>query len=347
MFHTVSQIEPIGAPRDLELSDRTKRRLVDGVPINTRRGYQGDRERFERWCQENNRSHLPATPQTLTEYVSHLADGKTGPATIRRAITSIRTQHTIAGFDPPMTKGALIVLKEYRKSGDAPRAVPSAPLLLADLRKVIDHCAPPDTPGGARDRALIVLGWVMMARRSEIAALNVDDVLPTAEGLEVLVVASKTDQDADGCVVTVPYGGHPETCPVRLTTAWIDLVGAPSGPLFRPVDRHGRIGGREGFAGRYNRDRLTGQAVHDILTRAVGRAGLPGRRVVTDEHGRKTPGFTAHSLRSGSATTAYREGADLLAIARHGRWMDGSPVLLRYIRSVDKWKENPMRGVGL
>ena len=66
------------------------------------------------------------------------------------------------------------------------------------------------------------------------------------------------------------------------------------------------------------------------------RAGLPNANEIT-----------AHSLRAGGATAAYRAGAPIATITRHGRWAEGSPVVLRYIRAVDKWKDNPMAGVGL
>jgi hypothetical protein len=34
-------------------------------------------------------------------------------------------------------------------------------------------------------------------------------------------------------------------------------------------------------------------------------------------------------------------------IAAHGRWAPTSPVVLGYIRAVDRWADNPMHGVGL
>ena len=37
----------------------------------------------------------------------------------------------------------------------------------------------------------------------------------------------------------------------------------------------------------------------------------------------------------------------MTAIAAHGRWAEGSPVVHTYIRAADKWKDNPMRGIGL
>jgi hypothetical protein len=47
------------------------------------------------------------------------------------------------------------------------------------------------------------------------------------------------------------------------------------------------------------------------------------------------------------SAVAYPAGAPVSVIARHGRWAEGSPVVLRYIRAVDRWRDNAMRNVGL
>jgi integrase len=68
--------------------------------------------------------------------------------------------------------------------------------------------------------------------------------------------------------------------------------------------------------------------------RTAERAGLAGR-------------YTGHSLRRGGAAAARKAGHDLVTIARHGRWKDGSPVLLGYLEDANRWTDNPMQGVGL
>jgi hypothetical protein len=57
--------------------------------------------------------------------------------------------------------------------------------------------------------------------------------------------------------------------------------------------------------------------------------------------------YTAHSLRAGGTTVSYAAGHPASMIAEHGRWKADSPIVLRYIRAVDKWRENTTRGVGL
>lgn len=324
--------------RDLALGDEARRLLKKGVAENTRRGYGADRATFNGWCAATGRTPLPATAQTLAEYVTALALAGLAPATIRRAMTSIRTMHQAAGLAPPVTKAALTILRGYVRDG-APRAAPADPLLIEDLRRLVETCDP-DTVAGARDRALLVLGWTMMARRSELAELDVEDVRVSHDWLRVTVRRSKTDQDGVGAVVEVPRGEHAETCPVRLVEAWLAVLGETTGPLFRPVDRHGRMGGDPRFAGRAKGARMAPQAVEVVMRRAVLRAGLTGA-------GAAGPRLTPHSMRAGGATQSYEDGASPLAIARHGRWLDGSRVLLGYIRTVDKRRDNPMRRVGL
>jgi len=167
-----------------------------------------------------------------------------------------------------------------------------------------------------------------MGRRSELVALELNDVTETPDGLEVLIRASKTDQDARGAVVAVPPGQHPDTDPVRLVRAWRARLaehGITEGRLLRSVTRHGRLGAS-----------LSADAVSDLVRAAARRAGLPDAGT-----------YSAHSLRAGGATAAYRGGAPVSTIAAHGRWAPGSPVVLSYIRAVDRWRDNALTGIGL
>ena len=95
-----------------------------------------------------------------------------------------------------------------------------------------------------------MLGFSMMARRSELAALDIADVDFTRDGMEVTVRVSKTDQDAVGEIVPIPYGTHPDTCPVRTVENWLLRLsrryGIDTGPLLRSVTRHGDLGFRMG-----------------------------------------------------------------------------------------------------
>jgi site-specific recombinase XerD len=298
--------------------------VARGVAEETRRGYAGDLRRYEAWCAVRGLPAYPASPERLVNYVAHLAGQGKAPSSMERALAAILTAHRLRGFPRPDTKAARVAIKSARReraeAGGGPRKATAA--TVSDLRAMVTT-VDAGRLIGLRDRAVIVIGFAGMLRRSEVAALSVTDVVERPEGLEFTIRYAKTDQAGEGRIVALPYGSFPETCPVRTLAAWRTAAGISEGPLFRRVDRHGHLLGP-----------MTGQAVSMVIDRAAERAGLAGR-------------YTGHSLRRGGATAARRAGHDLVTIARHGRWKDGSPVLLGYLEDADRWTDNPMQGVGL
>ena len=298
--------------------------VAEGVAAETRRGYAGDLGRYGAWCSERRLAPIPASAERLVNYVAHLAAEGKAPSSIERALAAVLSAHRLAGAARPDTKAARTAIKALRRrraeAGSGPRKATAAS--VAELRRLVDGLDA-STLIGARDRAVILLGFAGMLRRSEVAALTVADVDESAEGLSVTVRHSKTDQAGEGAVVAILPGSFADTCPVRAVAAWQEAAGIVDGALFRRVDRHGRLLGP-----------MSGQAVAMVIARAAERAGLTGR-------------YRGHSLRRGGATAARKAGHDLVTIARHGRWKDGSPVLLGYLEDSDRWTENPMRGVGL
>lgn len=335
------EIRPDGSltPADTTLSDGARERIRASVPQSTRRVYSGDWTRYTAWCAEAGRTALPATAQTLSEYANLLADAGRAPSTIERAMAAISTAHHAAGHERPDLRGARRVLRRYRRErAEGGASVRKAAPVTVDALRAMATAIDLDAPTGVRDRALLVLGFALGARRSEVAALNLADLAETDEGLEVTIRTSKTDHDSAGRTVAVPYGSHPDTCPVRTVRAWravLAAAGRHAGPLFLRIDRHGNLG--RAPTGRGSADgRLTGQAVALVVNRVAARAGLD-----------PAAAWSGHSLRRGFATEAYRHGANRLRIARHGGWDDDSRALSGYIEDVDRWKENPLTGIGL
>ncbi|MDH6460134.1 site-specific recombinase XerD [Micromonospora sp. A200] len=328
------------APRDYHLSDDAWELIREATPESTRRAYQEDWKRFTDWCAEQERTPLPATGETLAQYAAHLALGEKAPATIGRAMAAIAKAHELAGAGPLDRRGVKDVLRGYRKRyAKQGGTVKRAPALTLTALRAMVATLDPDTLVGVRDRAVIVLGFAMGARRSEIAALNLADLEPHPEGLQVTVRLSKTDKDGRGRIVAVPYGSNLATCPVRAVEQWRTALahhGRQDGPLFVRIDRHGRVG--HVATGRGDTDgRITGETVANIIRRAAVAAGLDA-----------ADAFSGHSLRRGFATAAYAApDADLVRIARHGGWKEGSAALFGYLEEVDRWRKNPAAGIGL
>jgi integrase len=222
------------------------------------------------------------------------------------------------------------------------------------MRCLLDTCT--DSPAGKRDRALMLLGYYMAARRSELVNLTHDDIRLTVDGLEVYIAWSKTDKEGEGVWVAIPSNDkHEEYDPFTALQAWLAVCreqGITNGPLFRAVNRYGTIRGRGG---------MDGQAVEVLFSRARMKAFLCAKTIYEtpsrDKAARKAAGvvmalidpdkvkLTPHSLRRGWATDARLAGWDLLEIARGGRWSPESRVLHIYVEEVEKWlrhQHNPM-----
>ena len=135
------------------------------------------------------------------------------------------------------------------------------PLLREELFATL--AAMGDRPKDARDRALLLLGFVGGFRRSELCALTREDFQPVRQGLIVTIRRSKTDQEGAGRKIGIPLG-RTAHCPVTAVERWIAAVVTMTGPLFRPVDRPGRISAA----------RLSGDAVSVVVRERVVAAGF-------------------------------------------------------------------------
>ncbi len=130
----------------------------------------------------------------------------------------------------------------------------AAPLMPPKLFDVIDACptvkqwktpSRPDEPSlaGARDRALLLVGFTAALRRSKLAALRVEDLGEHPNGLVVSIPRSKTNQTgAQAELAVLPRGTRPSRCPVTAITTWLEATGITDGPLLRRVTKANRAG---------------------------------------------------------------------------------------------------------
>jgi integrase len=140
---------------------------------------------------------------------------------------------------------------------------------------------------GKRDRAILLLGFAGAFRRSELVALNVTDLEPLPGGLRISIRRSKTDQEGQGKAIGIPFGSI--DCPVEAVRTWLAASGIIQGPIFRSIDRRGRLSGK----------RLSGRSVANIVKKYAKLAGW------------EPEAFSGHSLRSGFLTSAAANGASI------------------------------------
>ncbi len=291
---------------------------------NTIRAYRADLADFTLWCADHDLTRLPAAPETVALYISALAQAGARASTIQRRLSALSQAHQLVGYEPSPTQAPLVrstMAGIRRRLGIAPEQ--KTPTLTPDLRRMVATC-PNDTLAGARDRALLLLGFAGAFRRSELVSLDVDDLEETADGLRVQLRRSKTDQEGEGREVGIPFGQHPETCPIRALRAWRAAGPIQAGPVFRPINRHDQL----------QEMRLTDKGVARIVKRAAERAGLGPSR------------YAGHSLRAGLATAAAEGGASERAIMKQTGHRSVTMVR-RYIRSGTLFQENAAAYVGL
>ncbi len=342
---------------DFALPDEAAALIAEAVPDNTARAYRSRWRSFEAWCLAAGRVALPATAQTVAAYLTYLATARGLKATTAAAhLSAIAAVHRAAGEVPPDGLAARKIImaarqREARRDGRyGPRK--ALPLMAADLAAVVRACDPA-TAAGLRDRAVVLLGFALLARRSELAALNISDVvLVPGAGLEVTIRSSKTDPNAAGVVRRIHYASHEPVCPVRAVLAWTSFLagrGVTTGPLFTRIDRWGRSGA--GAGGRYTsaatRDgRLRPQAIGGIIAAACAAAGLGAEDFANSGGAGAGRRHTGHSVRRGGATSMLRAGAAPLTVSRHGRWTDGSRSFAGYVEEATGFgDDNPTKGL--
>ena len=214
--------------------------IDESLAPNTRRAYAASLGIFRAWCDGQGIGSLPAAPETVAAFLAAEAKAGRKVATIGQRIAAIRWAHESQDLDSPTaSKGVKATMAGIRRTlGTAPQR--KAPATVDRLAAMVAH-ADKKTLKGKRDRALLLFGFASAVRRSELVALELDDLEFTDRGLLVTVRRSKTDQEAQGHQRAVPHGRRKETCPVRAVEAWIEAAGLEEGRLFRSLDRHENV----------------------------------------------------------------------------------------------------------
>jgi integrase len=318
--------------RDRHLSGETIADLQRATAPNTERAYDRWWRLAVDWCEQEQRTVLPMTAQTLAEFVGHLkrsVSPRTGrpysPSSLNQAVAAIRTAHYRAGYEgEPHTRAALNLIKVHRqdRAEDGWRTRRAKPVTLDVLRLMLAACDQ-GSVSGRRDATILCLGYGLMGRRSELAAVRIEHLTMGEDWLTVWVPKSKTDQSAQGEEVEIPRELAPDIDAVAVVRGYLEALAGhqvTSGPLLRRIDRWGNLG-----------DGLSGAAVNDVVKQLAQAARLSDAERTT-----------AHGLRAGGPTDAAERGVPIPFIAEHGRWSKSSTQVLTYVRQHDRRRNNPL-----
>lgn len=282
--------------------------LDNALSCSTRRSYRSDLAHYMVAG-----GVVPSTDEMVAAYLTNHAK-VLRIATLRRRLVSISKAHTMQGYDDPAKSDLVrLTMRGIRRVHGVPQRQVAA-ILKDDLILMLSRTHA--NAKGARDRALLLVGFCAALRRSELVSLRVQDLDFTDQGIILTLARSKTDQMGQGRKIGIPFG-RGRVCPVKSVIDWLSHTGATQGPLFRAVSKGGAIG----------QEALSDRSVATIIKKYAAMADLPPEK------------YSGHSLRSGLVTSAAQHGISSWKIrAQTGHQSDA--MLSRYIRDADLFTNN-------
>jgi len=306
-------------PTLAELAEHTARYVEAGLSgaANTAKAYAGDLKRFGLWCAEHGLEPLPASVDTLAGFVTNLAESGKKVATIQRHCAAISKAHALRGLDSPTDDKKFKVLLEGISRVKGVRQKQAPAFSLAVFKRIVKSIDA-RTVAGQRDKVILLLGFSGAFRRSEMAALNIEDLSFSEEGLIVDMKKSKTNQLGENEEKAIFYSPELPLCPIRSLQAWLKVLGRTEGPLLVSLRKNSKLTER----------RLTDKHLNLIVQRYLGRT------------------FSAHSLRASFVTVAKLAGADDSEVMNQTKHKT-STMIRRYTRLDNVRQHNAAQKLGL
>ncbi len=291
---------------------QTIHRIDGAYAAATIRAYRSNFIKFIEYCNSVEESALPANPATIAAYIESLEDLKWRSASIRQTIASIATIHTLNNYqNPTLASEVKLALKRmHRKIG---RFSKQANGITKEILEAM-LSASDDSLRGYRDRALLLVAYDTMCRRSELVNIEVRNIghqsphpIHTSKNTVVCVEQSKTDQEGHGRWLTISDQAS------KAITRWLEISNIKEGHLFRGVNRHNRI-----MKG------LSAGQICRIYKRLAKKAGFSKEFIEN---------VSGHSMRVGAAQDLLLSGASLPIMMARGRWSKPDTVM-RYVEKI-------------
>lgn len=287
---------------------------IDGAYAkSTIRAYRADVGNFINFCDARKIASLPALPHAISGYINYLVDKGQSSASIRRAVAAIATIHSLNEYsNPTLAPEVKIEMKRmHRKIGRySHQAEAITKEVLNDMLGTLND----DALMSLRDRAMLMIAYDTMCRRSELVDIEISDISTrvidrktNAQSTVILLRKSKTDQEAHGRWMTISK----ETA--EALEKWIKRTNISSGKVFRGISRNNQVN-----------THLTSAHVSRIYKRIATQAGF-------DENFVKR--VSGHSTRVGAAQDLLMSGASLAMIMTKGRWLK-SDTVMRYVEKI-------------
>jgi len=306
------------------LQEETLKNLKSSKALNTVRAYKSDFKDFGLFCIKNGLKNLPTDPKIVSLYLTFLSSKNVKVSTIKRRLVSIGVIHKMKGYYLDTKHPAIIenLMGIKRRKGVKQKA--KKPLLINDLKQIIDVINKQKDPDikKLRNKALLLIGFSGGFRRNELVSIDLEDVEFVFEGLKITLKKSKTDQFSEGFTKGIPHFENSLYCPVNNLKRWLNISKIKKGPIFTKFSKGSKI----------TNIRLSDQSVALIIKEYLIKSGIDSEN------------YSGHSLRSGFATSAAEAGAEersIMSMTGH----KSTDMVRRYIKEANLFKNNALNKI--
>jgi integrase len=219
--------------------------------MSGQRTYDHAIREFVAWyCSE---PRLAFNRTVVLRYRIHLEQCKYAPATINLRLAAVRRiayEAADAGLLSPELAAGIRRVKGVRRIG-----VRLGNWLTPEQGRRLLESAAPSSARDLRDHAMIAMLIGCGLRRAELLALRVESIQQREEHWVIADLVGK--------------GGHVRTVPIPIwvkskVDAWLASVGITRGPVFRAINKAGRIWG----------DGMSPKVLWDVVRTGAARAGI-------------------------------------------------------------------------
>jgi site-specific recombinase XerD len=291
-----------------ELLKGTINKMGGAYAPSTIRAYKTNFENFISFCEKIGECALPADSNIVGQYVKKISDGHLKSNSIRIAVAAIATIHKLNQAPDPTQHPdvRLEVRRMYRTLGrECKQAYGITNITLHKMLNATDS-----NLRGIRDRALLLIAYDSLCRRSELVSLQVEDLIINDNlpdpSFKLRLRRSKTDQDAKGRWLYLGVESQ------KALTDWLKASSIQSGKIFRGIRKKGELS-----------DGLNSSHINRIFKRLAKISKLDPSVIQQ---------ISGHSMRVGAAEDLLLSGASLPMIMNRGRWSKTDTVM-RYVES--------------
>ena len=259
--------------------------------------------KFQQWAKALGHPMLPILPETLCDYMTHLAESGIKTAGLDSSRWAIDQIHRFKELERPSNseqvrlhlKGLKRLMLEQRP--EQVRINRKQPITIDDIRRM--HFQ--EGIIGIRDKALLLTGFATGMRRSELAAMKKDDIQVTEFGYRITIWKSKTNQEGleeKVDLLKATRGKNLDWCPVKALEELLEEV--PGDAVFQSMNG-------KGVSVRFSGKHLSGYSIACIVKK------------VSNSTDSDTSQFAGHSLRAGCATYLLDKEVSPVAVQKQMR----------------------------